>query len=163
MDREDVKNEMNGMQPVTFTLRPIGVVRSPYHSMRDAPRQGRLSPGVLSKIAIFEEFRPGVGDLGGVRHIIVLYWLDRAERDLLHATPPGTTTEKPVFATRSPNRPNPIGLCVVEVMKISEGCITVAGLDALDMTPVLDIKPYSPGIDAITCDGPGQNTPNQAM
>jgi tRNA-Thr(GGU) m(6)t(6)A37 methyltransferase TsaA len=155
--------QMNDVPPGMFTVRPIGVIRSPYHAMQDAPRQGRLAPEVLSKIAISEKYRAGVGDLGGARHIIVLYWLHHAQRDLLYATPPGTTEEKPVFATRSPNRPNPIGLCVVEVREIVEGCITVAGLDAIDGTPVLDIKPFSPGIDGVPDNGPGQNTPNQAM
>jgi tRNA-Thr(GGU) m(6)t(6)A37 methyltransferase TsaA len=138
-----------------FMLRPIGVVRSPYRTVKDAPRQGRLAPGVISKIAIFNPFWEGVGDLGGVRHIIVLYWLDRAERNVMFATPPGSSERKPVFATRSPNRPNPIGLCVVEIRGISDGCIEVAGLDALDQTPVLDIKPYSPGIDGVPGTGPG--------
>ena len=138
-----------------FTFRPIGVVRSPYRTMKDAPRQGRLAPEVVSKIAIFGPFREGVGDLGGARHIIVLYWLDRAKRDIMFATPPGSSERKPVFSTRSPNRPNPIGLCVVEVRGISDGCIEVAGLDAIDQTPVLDIKPYSPGIDSIPGTGHG--------
>jgi tRNA-Thr(GGU) m(6)t(6)A37 methyltransferase TsaA len=140
---------MTYLQDQQFLVRPIGVVRSPYRTTKDAPRQGRLAPEVRSEIAIFEPFREGVGDLGGARHIIVLYWLDRAKRDTMFATPPGTTEEKPVFATRSPNRPNPIGLCVVEVKGISIGCITVAGLDAIDGTPVLDIKPYSAGIDCV--------------
>jgi tRNA-Thr(GGU) m(6)t(6)A37 methyltransferase TsaA len=135
--------------PEEFKVRPIGVVRSPYHTTNEAPRQGRLAPEVVSKIEIFEPFREGVGDLGKARHIIVLYWLDRAKRDVLVATPPGTTGEKPVFATRSPNRPNPIGLSVVEVRDVLDGCITVAGLDAIDRTPVIDIKPYSPGIDCV--------------
>ena len=133
--------------PDEFTVRPIGVVRSPYRTKNDAPRQGRLAPEVESKIEIFEPFRKGLGNLGEGRYIIVLYWLDQAQRDTLVATPPGTTGEKPVFSTRSPNRPNPIGLCVVEVRDVRDGCITVAGLDAVDRTPVLDIKPYSPGID----------------
>jgi tRNA-Thr(GGU) m(6)t(6)A37 methyltransferase TsaA len=141
--------------PDEFTFRPIGVVRSPYRTMKDAPRQGRLAAGVTSKIAIFRPFWEGVGDLGGARHIIVLYWLDRAKRDVMFATPPGSTEKKPVFATRSPNRPNPIGLCVVEVRGISDGCIEVAGLDAIDQTPVIDIKPYSPGIDSVPGTGPG--------
>ena len=141
--------------PDEFMVRPIGIVRSPYRITKEAPRQGRLAPEVVSKIEIFELFRKGVGDLGKARYIIVLYWLDQAKRDVLVAVPPGTTGERPVFATRSPNRPNPIGLCVVEVREVIDGCITVAGLDAIDRTPVLDIKPYSPGIDCVPETGTG--------
>ena len=126
----------------------IGVIRSPYHTPAEAPRQGRLS-STPSKIEICEEFAAGVGDLGGSSHIFVLYWLDRANRNTLSATPPGTTGTRPVFSTRSPHRPNPIGIAVARVEKIEKNIITVVGLDALDGTPVLDIKPYSPGIDSI--------------
>ena len=126
----------------------IGVIRSPYKTPADAPRQGRLS-ATPSKIEIWEEFVPGVGDLGGSSHIFVLYWLDRANRNMLSATPPGTTGKRPVFSTRSPHRPNPIGIAVASVEKIERNIITVVGLDALDGTPVLDIKPYSQGIDSI--------------
>ncbi|HOP67314.1 MAG: tRNA (N6-threonylcarbamoyladenosine(37)-N6)-methyltransferase TrmO [Methanoregulaceae archaeon] len=126
----------------------IGVIRSPYKTPADAPRQGRLS-GALSKIEIEEEYMAGVGDLEVSRHIIVLYWLDRANRDTLSATPPGTSRKRPVFQTRSPHRPNPIGLAVARVEKREGNTLTVTGLDALDGTPVLDIKPYSPGIDSI--------------
>jgi len=126
----------------------IGIIRSPYHTPADAPRQGRLS-SIPSKIEIFEEFVAGVGDLGGFSHIFVLYWLDRADRNTLSATPPGTTGTRPVFTTRSPHRPNPIGIAVARVVGIEGNIITVTGLDALDGTPVLDIKPYSPGIDSI--------------
>ena len=126
----------------------IGVIRSPYKTSADAPRQGRLS-SALSTIEIGEEYMAGVGDLEISRHIFVLYWLDRANRNTLSATPPGTSRKRPVFQTRSPHRPNPIGLAVARVERRVGNTITVTGLDALDGTPVLDIKPYSPGIDSI--------------
>jgi len=126
----------------------IGVIRSPYLNRGDAPRQGRLE-NTVSEIHIFDPYKAGVGEPGSCSHIFVLYWLDRARRDLLTATPPGTGRERPVFSTRSPNRPNPIGIGIATVKEVRNGVITVAGLDALDGTPVLDIKPYSPAIDCI--------------
>ncbi|WP_241647979.1 tRNA (N6-threonylcarbamoyladenosine(37)-N6)-methyltransferase TrmO [Methanoculleus taiwanensis] len=127
---------------------PIGVVRSPYRERGDAPRQGRLVD-TTAEIHIFEEFAPGLQNVEGSSHLIVLYWLDRAERGLLFATPPGESAQKGVFSTRSPARPNPIGLGIVDLISRSGAVLAVRGLDALDGTPVLDIKPYSPEIDCI--------------
>ena len=129
-----------------MTLCPIGYVRSPYKVPKDAPRQGRLSDTV-SKIVIDEKFLPGLRDVAGKKHLIVLSWFDRADRSALVATPPGSKADHGVFATRSPNRPNPIGFCVVDLLKTEGPVLTVRGLDSLDGTPVLDLKPYSPEID----------------
>ena len=129
-------------------LKPIGVVRSPYRERSEAPRQGRLSE-TESEIQIDEQFVPGLKDLAKNRHLVVLCWCDRADRRTLTATPPGKTVELGVFATRSPDRPNPIGLSVVDLIGMNGGRLRVRGLDALDMTPVLDIKPYAPGIDCV--------------
>jgi tRNA-Thr(GGU) m(6)t(6)A37 methyltransferase TsaA len=126
----------------------IGVIRSPYQNRGDAPRQGRLE-NTVSEIHIHEPYKAGVGEKGSCSHIFVLYWLDRSRRDILTATPPGTGRERPVFSTRSPDRPNPIGIGIATIIDMRNGVITVTGLDALDGTPVLDIKPYSPSIDCI--------------
>jgi tRNA-Thr(GGU) m(6)t(6)A37 methyltransferase TsaA len=127
---------------------PIGVVRSPYKKRGDAPRQGRLAD-MRAEIRIFDEYAAGLRDVENASHLIVLYWLDRAERGLLFATPPGETRERGVFSTRSPARPNPIGFGVVDLVSRDGNILVVGGLDALDGTPVLDIKPYSPEIDSI--------------
>jgi tRNA-Thr(GGU) m(6)t(6)A37 methyltransferase TsaA len=127
---------------------PIGVVRSPYRERGDAPRQGRLTT-TLAEIQIFETYAPGLEDVERSSHLIVLYWLDRAERGLLFAKPPGETRSRGVFSTRSPARPNPIGFGVVDLVRREGNVLIVRGLDALDGTPVLDIKPYSPEIDCI--------------
>ncbi len=134
-----------------FTLRPIGVVRaSPYLAQGDAPRQGRSAPTVVTEIEVFERYREGLGTLDGISHIHVLLWFDRANRDSLIAHPPHRGGEaRPVFCTRSPSRPNPIGLNLAEVLSLRDGVITVAGMDAFEGTPVLDIKPYVPSIDCI--------------
>jgi len=129
-----------------ITLRPIGIVRSPYRAMEDAPHQGAFSDAECT-VEIYPDYAPGIRDVEGHDHLIILYWLDRADRTRLTAVPPHTLTEHGVFATRSPNRPNPIGLAVVQLKRREVNLLIVTGLDALDGTPVLDIKPFSLGID----------------
>jgi tRNA-Thr(GGU) m(6)t(6)A37 methyltransferase TsaA len=132
-------------------IRPIGVIRSPYRVPSDAPRQGRLSE-TTSSIEIFEEFAPGLTNIEQNSHLFILYWLDRADRTALFATPPGEERARGVFATRSPHRPNPIAIGIVDLLGIEGRRLTVRGLDALDGTPLLDLKPYSPSIDSIPAD-----------
>lgn len=132
-----------------LTIKPIGYVRSPYRARGDAPRQGRLSDTV-SEIVIHEEFREGLMDVGKKTHLFVLSWFDRADRTVLRATPPHEGVEHGVFATRSPDRPNPIALSLVDLIRCDGQVLTVRGLDALDGTPVLDIKPYAPDIDCVS-------------
>ncbi len=132
----------------TFECIPIGVVRSPYRERGDAPRQGRLADTV-AEIRIFDAYAPGLEKVERSSHLIVLYWLDRAERDQLYARPPGETRSRGVFSTRSPARPNPIGFGIVDLVRRDGNVLVVRGLDALDDTPVLDIKPYSSEIDSI--------------
>ncbi len=129
-------------------MKPIGFVRSPYKKQSDAPRQGRDS-NVLSQITIFDEYSDGLDGVDSYSHLIVLYWLDRAKRNLLKVIPPGKTKERGVFSTRSPSRPNPIAFCVVDLIKRENNKLTLKGLDALDKSPVLDIKPYIPEIDCV--------------
>ena len=129
-------------------LHPIGYVRSPYKVQKDAPRQGRLSDTV-SEIVIEDRYLPGLDDVEKKTHLIVLSWFDRADRTALKATPPHNPVEHGVFATRSPNRPNPVGLSVVDLLERTGNVLRVRGLDALDGTPVIDIKPYSPDIDCV--------------
>jgi len=131
-----------------FTIRPIGYVRSPYREKQDAPRQGRLSDTV-SEIVIDEQYLPGLEGVERRSHLIVLSWFDRADRTLLRATPSHRTVEHGVFATRSPDRPNPVAFSVVDLLGRDGNILRVRGLDALDGTPVVDIKPYSPEIDCV--------------
>lgn len=131
-----------------FEIRPIGYVRSPYKEKKDAPRQGRLSDTV-SEIVIDEQYRTALDDVDKKSHLIILSWFDRADRTLLRTTPPHEMIEHGVFATRSPNRPNPIAFSVVDLLARDGNVLRVRGLDALDGTPVVDIKPYSPDIDCM--------------
>ena len=125
-----------------FELRVIGRVRSPLTNMDDAPRQGdEGGPDV------WIEFEPDVIDaLQGVRRadrLVILTWLDRADRDVLTVHPRGDASRSlaGVFATRSHHRPNPIGLHPVEVLEVEGARVKVSSLEALDGTPVLDVKP----------------------
>ncbi|MBO8179789.1 MAG: tRNA (N6-threonylcarbamoyladenosine(37)-N6)-methyltransferase TrmO [Archaeoglobus sp.] len=129
-------------------LKPIGVVKSPFKTQSDAPRQGRFSDAV-SEIVIFDEYADGLYKIENFRYLIVLYWMDRASREKLRVIPPGESEERGVFTTRSPSRPNPIGFCVVEVLEVERNRLKVRWLDALDNSPVIDIKMYSPEIDCV--------------
>jgi formylmethanofuran dehydrogenase subunit E len=131
-----------------FELVPIGVIHSPYRKKGDAPHQGRLSP-TTSEIEIFLEYADGLKGITELPHLIMLYWLDRADRRTLTAIPPHSKKVHGVFATRSPDRPNPIGFAVIDILGIDGTRLIVRGLDAFDGTPVLDIKPYSPEIDCV--------------
>jgi len=131
-----------------FSVKPIGVIKSPYKEISEAPSQGKYSRE-LSQIEIFPEFEEGLKDIESCSHLIILYWLDRAKRDILVARPPHDSREHGVFATRSPHRPNPIAFSVVELLKREGRILTVRGLDALDGTPVIDIKPYFSEIDSV--------------
>jgi tRNA (adenine37-N6)-methyltransferase len=129
-------------------LVPIGIINSQYLSKKDAPRQGRYSTQT-STITVFDEFSEGLDGIGANRYLIILYWQDRAERDKLKVIPHGKTEKRGIFSTRAPVRPNPIGLCVVELVNMNRNKITVKWLDALDGSPLLDIKPYWKELDTI--------------
>lgn len=131
-----------------ITLEPVGVVRSPYTMPGQAPRQGRDSE-VVSTLEIFPPFIPALGSMKGISHIWVLYWMDRAERDLLLARRSDWKEARPVFSIRSPARPNPIALSIGEILSVSGGILTVRGLEALDGSPILDIKPYIRSLDCV--------------
>lgn len=97
---------------------------------------------------IFEEYEPGLLDIETCTHLFVLYWQDRSDRTILQTKTPWGPQTHGVFATRSPNRPNPIALCVVDLLERNGRFVKVSGLDALDGSPLIDIKPYSAGIDS---------------
>ncbi|MDD3977664.1 tRNA (N6-threonylcarbamoyladenosine(37)-N6)-methyltransferase TrmO [Methanomicrobium antiquum] len=130
-------------------ITPIGIVRSPYKKHGDAPRQGRENEDNEMEIEIYEEYSAGIGDFSGISHIIILLWFDRADRKRLFDTPPGTNKKRGIFTIRSPNRPNPIGFDIGKIKSVEGNKIIVSGLDALDNTPVVDIKPYVPSIDCV--------------
>jgi tRNA-Thr(GGU) m(6)t(6)A37 methyltransferase TsaA len=130
------------MQTVLYTLQPIGWVESPLVDRDSAPRQGdEGAPDVW--LVLDPDVRAGIGDLAVGSEIIVLTWLDRARRDVLAVHPRGNVENAlcGVFSTRSPDRPNPIGLHTVRILSIEDTRIRVGNLEALDGTPIVDIKP----------------------
>jgi len=126
------------------TFRPIGVIHSPYKSKSEAPHQGNET---ISKIEIFPEFTEGLTDIEGFSHLHIFYWLHQAKLCRLMVKTPWDENLHGVFATRSPNRPNPIGYAIIELIEKKGNVLTVKYLDAIDGTAVLDIKPYIPDID----------------
>ncbi len=131
-------------------LTPIGVIRTPFATLADCPRNGRaVQPPPLCRALVEPAYVDGLASLEGFTHLILLYWLDQAKPVKLRFTPPFDDTERGVFATRAPSRPNPIGLSVVRFDGIeSPGVLLVRNLDCIDGTPLLDIKPYLPTTDA---------------
>jgi tRNA-Thr(GGU) m(6)t(6)A37 methyltransferase TsaA len=126
----------------TYQLRPIGIVESPLLDLEDAPLQG--DEGAPEAWLVFnEEISECVRDLQPDTEVIVLTWLDRARRDTLTVHPRGNPNRprQGVFSTRSPDRPNPIGLHRVEIVAIEGTRIRVRNLEAINDTPILDVKP----------------------
>jgi len=131
-----------------MNLKPIGIIHSPYKKRGDAPRQGRNSEN-LSKIEVFPEFIKGLDNIGAYKNLIILYWQDRSSRDILKVIPPGQTEKRGVFATRAPSRPNPIAFCMVDLVGAKDNILTIRGLDALDGSSLIDIKPHIPDLDCV--------------
>ena len=128
------------MKPVT--LDPIGVVRSPFASTSEIPKGLGAKHEMEGTIEIRPELEKGLQDIEGFSHLYVIWIFDRAEAADLVAWPPSDTRPHGVFATRSPQRPNPIGLTVVELLGRDGPRLRVRGVDMLDGTPVVDLKPY---------------------
>jgi len=129
-------------------FRPIGYFRTPFFSPVGMPIQPAGARGVRGQIDILEEFSDGLKDLDGFSHVFVLYHLHEISGYKLLTTPFLDVVPHGVFSTRSPARPNPIGLSVLKVMGVDAGSIELEDVDVLNGTPVLDIKPYVAEFDA---------------
>ena len=128
---------------------PIGRLRTPWHTTAECPRNGRRGEMPLCTVEVDAAYVPGLKDLEGYTHLILLYWLDQAGAPEMQFTPPTDTESRGMFATRTPRRPNPIGLSVVKFDGFAApGVLNVRYLDCVDGTPLLDIKPYLPSTDA---------------
>ena len=130
-------------------MRPIGVIRTPFADREGMPRSTSQAAGIKGTAEVFEAYRAGLKDLDGFSHVILIWHLDRSEGFRLEVVPPKQTQTRGLFATRSPHRPNPIGLSVVRLDRVVDGVLHVEGVDMLDGTPLLDIKPYIPASDSI--------------
>jgi len=128
------------------TSRPIGFVGSPYHDTANIPKGLGAKHAAEGVLKILPELEPGLTDIEGFSHLIVLWEFDRSQGFELIGTPPCDNRPHGVFATRSPRRPNPIGLTIVELLRREGPSLHVRGLDMLDGTSILDIKPYLTGI-----------------
>ena len=125
-----------------FTSRPIGFVKSPFRETKQIPKGLGAKHEAEGTLEILPEFEPGLLDIEGFSHLFVLWEFDRSTDFDLVASPPSDNRPHGVFATRSPRRPNPIGLTVVELLRREGRTLHVHGVDMLDGTPILDIKPY---------------------
>ena len=131
------------MHSKNIRLRFIGIIHTPFKT----PAQDR---GAKGTIEVFKQYQKALKDIGGFSHLHLFYWLHRTHRYKLITQTPWDGTTHGLFATRSPHRINPIGYAVVELLKVHGRKLIVRGIDALDNTPVIDIKPFITSIDTIT-------------
>jgi tRNA-Thr(GGU) m(6)t(6)A37 methyltransferase TsaA len=129
-----------------FTMRPIGFIQSPFTDKDQTPIQPTRSQAI-GLVEVYPEFAPGLQDLDSFSHLILLYVFHQSDGYSLHIQPFLDQQERGLFSTRYPYRPNPIGLSIVRLVGIQDNYLTVEGIDVLDQTPLLDIKPYVPDFD----------------
>jgi tRNA-Thr(GGU) m(6)t(6)A37 methyltransferase TsaA len=132
----------------------IGRIRTPFKRRADCPRNTAASDAT-GRVELDPRYAAGLQDLGLYSHAILLYWMNEARRDLILQVPGHLGQPRGTFALRSPVRPNPIALSVVEILAIEGTTITVRKVDCVDGTPLVDIKPYYPSIDSV----PGARVP----
>ena len=133
----------------------IGVIHSPFKTPRGTPIQpgaGKDEPGTVE---VFPEYAEGLKDLDGFSHILLIYDFHRVEETSLSVTPFLDDQMRGVFSTRAPNRPNPMGISVVRLVSMEGNTLLVKGLDIINGTPLLDIKPYVPEFDAVHAEKTG--------
>ncbi len=128
-------------------LKSIGTIHSPFTNLKGMPIQPPGASGIKGTVEIFEDYAEGLLDLDGFSHIILLYHFHRSEGYKLRVIPFMDTVERGVFATRAPKRPNPIGISIVQLDRIEGNILHIDGVDILDGTPLIDIKPYVPDFD----------------
>lgn len=130
-----------------ITYKPIGTIHSPFKNLEGMPIQPIGAKGVEGEIHLNDEYKEGLKDLQGFSHIILIYHLHLCRGHKLHVKPFLDNTERGIFATRAPKRPNPIGMSVVHLDKIEGSTVYISNVDIVDGTPLLDIKPYIPNFD----------------
>ena len=129
-----------------YRIKPIGIIRSPFKEGKDVPIQPRFSKD-KAEVELFEEYSEGLKDIEGFSHVILVYLFHKAKEYSLLVKPYLDDEVKGVFATRFPERPNHIGISVVKLIEKKENTLVVGGIDVIDGTPLLDIKPYVPPFD----------------
>ena len=132
-----------------FIMKPIGVIHSPFTDKRQTPIQASRSQAV-GQVEVYPEFAEGLQDVEGFSHLILLYVFHRSSEYTLRVKPFLDDEWRGLFATRYPSRPNPLGLSVVHLLERRDNVLEIEGVDVLDRTPLLDIKPYMPEFDVRT-------------
>lgn len=134
---------------IMHNINPIGIIHSPHHNIEDMPIQPKGASGVEGYVLVNEKYIDGLQDLEGFSHIYLLYSFHKATRTALLVKPFMDKQTRGVFATRSPLRPNHIGISIVKLNRVEGNKVIVEGIDILDGTPLLDIKPYIEKFDAV--------------
>jgi len=138
-----------------ITYRPVGMVRSAYTRIEGMPLQSVAADAIRARVEIRAELQPGLRDLDGFSHLHLITHLHRGAPGGLEVVPFLDDTVRGIFATRSPRHPNPIGLSIVRLLAVTGSTLEIAGVDLLDGTPVLDIKPYVPTFDSVSAERTG--------
>lgn len=125
-----------------ISIQPIGFIHSPYKTTDQIPIQGRFDTTIEAYIELKEHYTPGLKDLDGFSHAIILFYFHKTTKEDIQAQPYLENITRGIFAIRSPHRPNHIGLTVVKINKIIKNRIYFTHVDMIDQTPVIDIKPY---------------------
>ncbi|MGB3222357.1 MAG: tRNA (N6-threonylcarbamoyladenosine(37)-N6)-methyltransferase TrmO [Desulforhopalus sp.] len=133
----------------TISMKALGTIYTPFEKLEDMPIQPKGAAEIIGTIELEEQYTEGLADLQGFSHIYLFYEFHMAQRTALTVTPFMDTTPRGVFATRSPLRPNHIGISIVKLIGVEKNIITVQGIDILNGSPLLDIKPYIAAFDAV--------------
>ncbi|MBU1344994.1 MAG: tRNA (N6-threonylcarbamoyladenosine(37)-N6)-methyltransferase TrmO [Proteobacteria bacterium] len=133
---------------MSFEITPIGIIHTPFDELTGMPIQPSGAGYVTGTIVINKEYEQGLNDLEGFSHIILLYHFHQSKGYDLMVKPFLDDQKRGLFSTRAPRRPNPIGLSIVQLAKRDGNTLIIKGIDVLNGTPLIDIKPYVPGFDA---------------
>ena len=127
--------------------KPIGVIHSPFKAAKGTPIQPAGAKGIDGTVEVLPEYAKGLKDIDGFSHLILIYHFHLSQEASLEAKPYMDNETRGIFAMRSPNRPNPIGISVVRLVKVEDNVLHIQDVDIVDGTPLLDIKPYVPEFD----------------
>lgn len=130
----------------SLQTKPIGVILTPFKSSEGMPIQSSFSD-VGGEAVLEHEYSPGLESLDGFSHVILLYWFHKSKHFSLKVKPYLDQRERGVFSTRAPSRPNPIGLSIVELIRVESNRVIFRGADMIDSSPLIDIKPFVPEFD----------------
>lgn len=138
-----------------ITYRPIGTIYSEHQEPKKTPIQPIYAESCKGRVEVLPEFTEGLADLDAFSHIYLIYHLDRAGFPAMKVKPFLQDVARGIFSTRAPRRPNPIGMSIVRLIRIKDNVLDVQGIDVLDGTPLLDIKPYTARFDCVQTDRNG--------